>query len=221
MSASDSSLAYRLREPEGDPRGALVLLHGRGADESDLFPLLDMLDPERRLVGVTPRGPLALPPGGAHWYRVMQVGYPDPSTFGPTFERVSAWFDTFLESHGITHDRVVLGGFSQGGVMSYALGLGEDRARPAALLPFSCFIPTVEDFEMDLSGLDGYPVAIGHGTYDPVIEVAWGRDAKERLEAAGADVTYRESPMPHTIDPAWIAELRPLVERVLGLESPE
>lgn len=221
MSASADSLAYRLREAVGDPAGALVLLHGRGADESDLFPLLDMLDPEKRLLGVTPRGPLALPPGGAHWYRVMQVGYPDPATFGPTFERLSEWFDTFLGSHGIAHDKVVLGGFSQGGVMSYALGLGKDRPRPAALLPFSCFIPTVDNFEIDLSRLDGYPVAIGHGAYDPVIEVAWGRDAKERLEAAGADVTYRESPMPHSIDPTWIAELRPFVGRVLGLESSE
>ena len=52
----------------GEPEGALVLFHGRGADENDLFPLLDALDPERRLLGVTPRGPLSLPPGGAHWY---------------------------------------------------------------------------------------------------------------------------------------------------------
>ena len=45
-----------------------MLFHGRGADEYDLFPLLDALDPERRLVGLAPRGPLSLPPGGAHWY---------------------------------------------------------------------------------------------------------------------------------------------------------
>jgi len=189
-------------------------LHGRGADESDLFPLLDMLDPERRLLGVTPRGPLALPPGGAHWYRVMQVGYPDPATFFPTFANLTTWMDAFLEERRIPYDKVVLGGFSQGGVMSYAVGLGRGRPRPSALLPFSCFIPTVDNFEIDLSGLDGYPVAIGHGTYDPVIEVGWGRQAKERLEAAGAAVTYRESPMPHAIDPEWIAELRGYVSQI-------
>ena len=64
-----------------EPEGALVLLHGRGTDEHDLFPLIDLLDPEARLVGVTPRGPLSLPPGGAHWYVVREVGYPDPDTF--------------------------------------------------------------------------------------------------------------------------------------------
>ena len=217
MSASGDELTFREREMAGEPAGALVLLHGRGADEGDLFPLLDMLDPERRLLGVTPRGPLSLPPGGAHWYQVMRVGYPDPSTFFPTYERLIGWFDSYLSGHGLTHDKVVLGGFSQGGVMSYALGLGAGRPRPAGLLPFSCFIPTVEGFDIDLSGLSGYPVSIGHGTYDPIIEVGWGRDAKARLEAAGAKVGYRESPMAHSIDPEWVEELRDFVSSTLGL----
>ena len=56
-----------------------MLIHGRGADEHDLFPLADALDPERRLVAVLPRGPLRLPPGGAHWYVVYEVGRPDPA----------------------------------------------------------------------------------------------------------------------------------------------
>lgn len=217
MPASAESLTFRDRPAAGDPQGALVLLHGRGADEHDLFPLLDMLDPERRLIGVTPRGPLSLPPGGAHWYRVMQVGYPDPSTFFPTLERVTGWYDSLLETNGFAPERVVLGGFSQGAVMSYALGLGRGRARPAALLPFSGFIPTVEGFEVDLSDVEGYPVAIGHGTYDPIIEVGWGRSAKQRLEEAGAAVRYRESPMPHSIDPEWIRELSGFVTSALGL----
>jgi len=69
------------REPAGEPEGALVLLHGRGADEHDLYPLLDLLDPERRLLGVTPGGPLHLPPGGRHWYALGGIPTPDPETF--------------------------------------------------------------------------------------------------------------------------------------------
>jgi len=53
----------------------------------------------------------------------------------------------------------------------------------------------------------GYPVAIGHGTHDQVIGVEWGRQARDRLEAAGADVTYRESPMGHSVDPRFVQEL--------------
>jgi phospholipase/carboxylesterase len=199
------SLVERIRPASGDPAGALVLFHGRGTDENDLFLLLDILDPERRLLGATARGPLSLPPGGAHWYIVRQVGFPDRETFQSTFALAGDWLDGFLARHGLAPEDTVLGGFSQGGVMSYALGLGQGRPRPAGIVALSSFIPTVDGFELgDASGL---PVAIGHGTFDPVIGVEFGRDARDRLTEAGAEVTYRESPMPHAIDPGFLREL--------------
>ena len=157
------------RPAAGDPKGALVLLHGRGTDEHDLFPLIDILDPERRLLGATARGPLSLPPGGAHWYAVRRVGYPDPETFHSTYPQLAGWLDDTLAEHGIPPERTILGGFSQGSVMAYALGLGARRPRPAGILALSGFIPEVEGFELDLSKAEGLPVAIGHGTHDPVL----------------------------------------------------
>lgn len=204
---TSGDLDHRVRESEGDPAGALILLHGRGADEHDLFPLLDILDPGRRLLGVCPGGPLALPPGGRHWYEVHRVGYPHAASFLPTFATLAGWVDAFLADAGLDLDRTVIGGFSQGAVMSYALALGPGRRMPAGLLAFSGFIPEVEGFDIDLSRTGGWPVAIGHGTYDPVITVDFGRAAKRDLEAAGAEVTYRESPMAHSIDPAFLREL--------------
>ncbi len=195
------------REAEGDPAGLLVLFHGRGADERDLLPVADLLDPERRLLVVSPRGPLSLPPGGAHWYAVRQIGFPDPETFLVTDARASAWLDALVAETGLDWSRVALGGFSQGAVMTYALGLGAGRPRPAALIALSGFMPTVPGFELDLTP-PLPPVAIGHGSYDPVIGVDWGRQARERLENAGADVLYRESPMQHTIDPSFLDEMR-------------
>jgi phospholipase/carboxylesterase len=201
----------RFREAAGTPDGALVLFHGRGADEHDLFPLLDLLDPERRLLGITPRGPLSLPPGGAHWYAVREIGYPDPSTFLPTYEQTAAWLDA-LE---IPPERRVLGGFSQGAVMTYALSLGRGRPLPAALIALSGFIPTVEGFKLDLDR-PLPPVAIGHGVFDPVISVEWGRRARALLEHAGAAVLYREYPLPHAVDPRFVAELAPSIQAALG-----
>src|SRR5205807_1563228 len=119
-----------------------------------------ILDPERRLLGVTPRGPLSMPPGGAHWYIVRRVGYPDPETFHSTYRRAGQWLETLANETGIPLERTVLGGFSQGAVMSYALGLGAGRPRPAAIIALSGFIPTVEGFELDLSR-PLPPVAIG------------------------------------------------------------
>jgi phospholipase/carboxylesterase len=200
------ALTFRERPAAGEPEGALVLLHGRGADEHDLFPLLDALDPERRLAGFCPRGPLALPPGGAHWYAVRRIGYPDPATFLPTAELLSGWLDALAEQTGIPAQHTVIGGFSQGCVMSHAMAFGPGRPRPAGVIALSGFLPTVEGYELDLDR-PSLRVAIGHGTHDPVIGAEWGRDARERLEAAGADVTYRESPMAHSIDPAFVPEL--------------
>ena len=203
----------RERPAAGEPEGALVLFHGRGADERDLYPLLDALDPERRLLGLTPRGPLSLPPGGAHWYALGGIPTPDPATFWPSFEAASAW----LDSLSVPLERTILGGFSQGAVMSWALGLGRGAAkRPAAIVALSGFLPQVDGFDLDLAGLEGFPVAIGHGTYDEIIPMRFSREAKKVLEPAGAELLYREYPLPHAIDPGFIPELRPFVAAAIA-----
>jgi phospholipase/carboxylesterase len=192
------------RPAAGDAEGALVLLHGRGADEHDLFPLLDAFDPDRRLHGYTPRGPLALPPGGAHWYALGGIPTPTADHFRASFDALGEFLDA------LPYERIVLGGFSQGCVMSYALALGGGRPRPAALLAMSGFIPRVEGFELDLES--PFPrIGIVHGTYDPVIPVEFGREARDLLTAAGADVTFNEYPIEHWIDPHAIPLLRGLI----------
>ena len=103
-------------------------------------------------------------------------------------------------------------------MMSYALGLGAGRPRPAGLIALSGFFPPVEGLEYDLDP-PLPPIAIGHGTLDPIIGVEWGRQAKELLEGAGADVLYREYPLPHTVDPSFLAELRRWLERAFRAAS--
>ena len=208
------SLEHLTRPAAGEPAGALVLFHGRGTSEHDLYPLLDALDPDRRLLGATPRGPLVLPPGGAHWYVVREIGYPDRQTFTASYELAADWLDAFP----VPIEKTVIGGFSQGAVMSWALGLGKGRPRPAGIIALSGFIPTVEGFELDLAS-PLPPVAIGHGTHDPVISVEFGRQAKALLDAAGADVLYRESPMPHSVDPGFVAELQSWVSGAVRSEG--
>ncbi len=204
---SVQELGARRRESTGEPAGALVLLHGRGADEHDLFPLLDLLDPARRLLGVTPGGPLHLPPGGKHWYTLGGIPTPDAETFHATAPLLAA----FLDALPMPMDRVVLGGFSQGAVMSYAMSLGPGRPRPAGLVAMSGFLPRLEGWPLEPERLAGVPVGIAHGTLDPVIGVDYGREAAETLSAAGVDVLRLESAVPHMVDPAWIDPLRRLV----------
>ena len=208
-------LVHVVREADGDPQGALVLLHGRGADEHDLQPVLDALDPERRLVGITPGAPLPGPPGagGRWWYMVPRVGYPDPVTFHTTYPRLTAFLDGWLAERGIDWPDTILGGFSMGCVMSYATGLGPGRPAPAGILAMSGFIPTVEGWEPELATRTELPVFITHGAHDPVISVEFARDARARLESAGLSVSYHEHDGGHHLDPRtiplmadWVAE---------------
>jgi phospholipase/carboxylesterase len=198
---SADELAHVVRESAGEPAGALVLLHGRGADEHDLQPVLDALDPDRRLVGLTPGAPLPGPGSGRSWYHVPRVGFPDPATFHATYTRLTGFLDGWLAERGIDWARTIVGGFSMGCVMSYAVSLGPGRPSPAAILAMSGFIPTVEGWEPELEGRAGLPVFVTHGSRDPVISVEFARAARSRLDAAGLDVEYHEHGGGHHLDP--------------------
>src|SRR3954468_19840036 len=118
-------LLHLERPAGGEPQGLLVLHHGRGTDERDLLGLAALLDPERRLRVVTPRAPLQLPGSpGYHWYLVPRVGHPDRESFEAAREALAELHDQLWEETGLGPERTVLGGFSMGAVMSYAIGLG-------------------------------------------------------------------------------------------------
>jgi phospholipase/carboxylesterase len=210
------TLVHRTRPARGAPEGVLVLLHGRGTSELDLVPLLDELDPEGRFFGVAPRGPLTLPPGGWHWYVVPRVGYPDPETFWSSYGLLEEWLEALPELTGLPLAQTVLGGFSMGAVMSYALGLGTRRSAPAGVLAMSGFIPTVDGFDADLERRRGFRVATVHGVDDPIIPVDFARDARRRLEAAGVDLLYRETPLGHSVDPDTLPALREWLDVTLA-----
>jgi phospholipase/carboxylesterase len=211
-----SALIYRERPPGGDPAGLLVLHHGRGTDESDLFGLADVLDPQRRLHVVTPRAPLKVGGPGYHWYIVPRVGYPDTGTFHDAYQRLGAFHDELWERIGVGPERTVLGGFSMGSVMSYSLGLGGDRPAPAGLLAFSGFIPTVDGWQPELTSRTQVRAFIAHGRRDPIMEVGFARRARDRLEAGGLDVDYHESDAGHFIDPAHVPPAVEWLERTLA-----
>jgi phospholipase/carboxylesterase len=199
------------RPAAGEPEGVLVLTHGRGVDETDLFPLADLLDPEQRLTVFAPGAPHRLPgQPGKHWYVVERVGFPHRETFAATYETLERWLAGVAEETGIPPERTVLGGFSQGGVMSLALGLGAGRPVPAAVIDLSGFVPTVDGWEPELDSRSKLPVYVSHGAADPVIPVEFGRQAKELLEGKVA-LTYREHPGGHTIDPRSFEELQRFV----------
>jgi phospholipase/carboxylesterase len=146
---------------------------------------------------------------------VPRVGYPDPETFHRSYELLTGFLDETLEARGIGWDRAVIGGFSMGTVMSYAVGLGEGRPSPAGILALSGFLPTVEGWHPELEGRERLPVLIHHGTQDPVMEVGFGRAANETLKRGGLDVTYIETDAGHWVPPELLERFEEFVARVL------
>jgi phospholipase/carboxylesterase len=200
-------LHFLERPADGDPEGLLVLHHGRGTEERDLLGLADLLDPERRLRVVTPRAPLQLPGSpGYHWYLVPRVGYPDHDSFHIARAALSGLHDHLWEETGVGPARTVLGGFSMGAVMSYAMALGADRPAVAGLLAFGGFVPIVEGWGPSFADRQETRAFVAHGRNDPIIEVGFAQRARELLADGGLDVTYRESDVGHQIDPAHLRD---------------
>jgi phospholipase/carboxylesterase len=200
-----SAPVFRERPPAGEASGLLVLHHGRGADEHDLLGLADALDPQRRLHVVTPRAPLTVAGWpGHHWYLVPRVGFPDRESFDGAYALLSEFHDELWKRTGIAPERTVLGGFSMGSVMSYALALGADRPPPAGILAFSGFVPTVDGWQPQLAGRADVRAFVAHGTRDAVISVDFARSARELLLTGGLDVEYHEFAGGHEIDPSQV-----------------
>ncbi len=210
-------LTFLERPAAAAPAGLLVLHHGRGADERDLLGLADFLDPERRLRAVTPRAPLTLPGSpGYHWYLVPRVGYPDPDSFEAARAALAELHDRLWEETGVGPERTVLGGFSMGAVMSYAMALSAERPAVAGILGCSGFVPSVEGWQPSLADRQNTRAFIAHGRNDPVIGIEFAHRARELLESGGLEVEYRESELGHQIDPAdlrdataWLGETLP------------
>jgi phospholipase/carboxylesterase len=201
-------LPHVLRPAAAEPAGAIVLLHGLGATEQDPAALLEVLDPQRRLVAACPQGTMTVPGSiGFMWYVDREPGYPQRDTFEQTYEILGTWLDALCASTGVPLERTIIGGFSQGATVAWALALGARRPRPGALLAVSGFVPRVSDLELSDDNLRDLPVAICHGAQDTRVPVALAQSARDRATEGGAQVLYRETDVPHILDPRVVPDL--------------
>ena len=162
----------------------------------------------------TPRAPLTLPGSpGYHWYLVPRVGYPDHDTFHAARAALAELHDRLWEETGLGPARTVLGGFSMGAVMSYAMALGADRPPVAGILAFSGFVPVVEGWRAGTGGPRETRAFIAHGRADPIIEIGFGRARQRPARGGGLEVEYRESDVGHQIDPSQLADASGVVGR--------
>jgi phospholipase/carboxylesterase len=194
------------------PHPALLLLHGRGADEQDLLGLADELDP--RLYVVSARAPLTLGPGFA-WYHLLDIGNPDLASFNASLEALTSFVQALPSAYPIDPTRIFSLGFSQGAMMAGSLLLTHPNL-PAGTVMLSGYLPLNAGLPINQKGLIGRPIFVGHGTLDPVIPIDAARQARDFLTRAGTALTYREYPIPHYIGPQELSDVVTWLAGALG-----
>ena len=213
------ALHHRSRFPAhaGQAHPTVICLHGRGSNEADLIGLAPYLDDPGgapRLLWISPRAPLALM-GGYEWYRLEGVGVPNPATFDAARETLDRFITEALAAYPLDPQKLFLLGFSQGSMMSYSFALAQP-GRVAGVVAQSGYIPLSSGLKVDEAGLRGKPFVITHGAHDPVIPVEWGRQARDYLVQAGADVEYHEFPMEHQVGEASLAVIAEWMKKQLA-----
>lgn len=213
IAASLTHLVLPPRSPADGPPPALLLLHGRGSDERDLVGLAAALDPRLTVVSARAMAPLG---PGYHWYDLHAIGEPEPTGFRRSLALLDHFVDEIVVGYGIDPARLYLLGFSQGAVMSGSLTLTRpERVAGAVLL--SGYLPLRSGLAIDQARLRGRPIFVGHGTWDQVIGVEFGREAHAFLAQVGADVTYREYPIAHHVGDAELRDVAAwLTDRIDG-----
>lgn len=196
--------------PQADPPHWLILLHGWGANATDLHPLIPLLAPDGQ--GFTPNAPFPHPlvPGGRMWYELNleedgTISDPNQQPDPPTGDRENEaaidyscrLLEEWLTTQAIDLKRTILAGFSQGGVMALEVGL---KYPFAGLVIFSGYW-----LRSRPKGKPSPPILMIHGSQDPIIPVQAAQDSCDRLNQAGFNCTYRELTMGHSINEQAIA----------------
>lgn len=199
------SLYHLVREPKvkQEKNPLLVLLHGYGSNEEDLFSFAAQLPDEYIIVSA--RAPYSLPPYGNAWYAITFDN--DMNKFSDDVQAVQSrdlivkFIDELVEAYPVDKEKITLIGFSQGAILSYAVALTYPQhiSRVAALSGYLNMDIVGKDIHTkDLSKLKFF---ISHGTVDQVIPVEWARKAPEFLKTLGLQEEYHEYPVGHGVAP--------------------
>ncbi len=200
-----------------EPDRLLLLVHGKGADEHDLEPLVPHLDPEGRFLAVLPRAPLPFL-SGWQWYETEGIPRGGPQ-FAASVDVLDEVLDSACAEYRFSRREAIVAGFSQGCGLALALGLRRSgRPRPAGILGMSGFLAERDDVAYDFTAAP--PVLLQHGTADPTIPVEYGRRAVARLAPEGVPVVYREYPVGHQVAVEGVQDAMAWLALVLAGERP-
>ena len=208
-------LLYTAHVPPGEgPFPTVLMLHGWGASAHDLLGLAPIVHGGGALV-LCPQGPVGFQiapeqaPGmlGFGWWPIAPDSEIDPDAFDTARQAVASFLNDACERYPIDRRKIVVLGFSQGGVMAYDLVLG-DPERFAGLVALSSWLPEAVDTAVpSQEAMNNFPALVVHGTKDPMIPVENAQESRQRLLARGVNVQYREFEMEHEINQEALREI--------------
>lgn len=203
-------LQYSVREPKikSENPPLLILLHGYGSNEQDLFALADHL-PGNFLV-VAARAPYTLGQGSYGWYHA------DFSTPKPVYNKEEAeksrntiiqFIGELKQKHSFDDKQIYLCGFSQGGIMSYSVGLTKPDLIKGIAVMSGRMLEDIKPLIIKNEKLKQLHIFISHGTNDPVLNIQHARDAVAYLKTLNLNPIYKEYPEDHTISNQMMSDL--------------
>lgn len=199
------NLHYLIQEPKTikDQNPLLILLHGYGSNEEDLFSFATELPQDHYVISV--RAPYNLQPYGHAWYAIHfdanENKFSDNVQAKQSAELIASFIDEVVKQYPIDAKNVTLVGFSQGAILSYATALTypEKVAKVVALSGY--FNQEIMPEVIDTKVISHLKFFVSHGSVDQVIPVDWARKAKPALENLGLEVEYHEYPVGHGVAP--------------------
>jgi phospholipase/carboxylesterase len=204
------SLVHLVRQPQvkGASTPLLLLLHGVGSNEYDLFGLAPYLD--KRFLIISVRAPYTMEVDSFAWFEVNftpQGPIIQPEQAEASRNRMITFLNEAVAAYGADPQQVYLMGFSQGAIMSASVALTRPELVAGVVLMSGRILPQIEPLVAAPEKLKGLPVLVVHGTSDGVLPVNNGRDSQKTLSALPVDLLYREYPMGHEVSRESLADV--------------
>ena len=211
------NLHYLVQEPKvkHDKNPLLLLLHGYGSNEEDLFSFATELPDDSYVISV--RAPYDLQPYGHAWYAIHfdadENKFSDNVQAKQSVEIIASFIDEIVKQYPIDTENVTLIGFSQGAILSYATALTYPEKISKVVALSGYFNQEILPEVIDTKAISHLKFFVSHGSVDQVIPVDWARKAKPALENLGLEVEYQEYPIGHGVSPKNFFDFKNWLQR--------
>ena len=203
-------LVHLVRQPiiEADTPPLLLLLHGIGSNEHDLYGLAPFLD--KRFLIISVRAPHTLGPGSYAWFEAdftPQGPVINPEQAKASLKTLITFLKEAITAYGADPKQVYLMGFSQGAIMSASVALTQPELVAGAVLMSGRILPEIRPLIASNEELSGFPFLVVHGTVDMVLPITHGRASRELLSSLPVNLTYHEYQMGHEVNQESLSDV--------------